>query len=184
MLQSSWLLLVLAGCFGAGLAMLDQFTAERIANNKRDRLYQAGLQVVPNGTHCEPVDIGDQRFLKVLDADGDHVGWAVNAKSVGFQDKIELLIGLSKDVERITGLAVLESRETPGLGERIRENDFLSQFAGKSTDAGVALNESHTLADESIQGITGATISSRAVTRAVNDRLARISELIQQETAP
>ena len=85
------------------------------------------------------------------------LGYAVLAYANGYSSQIELLIGVSTD-SKVAGVAVLSQSETPGLGTRITEQVFLQQFVGKS------INEL-TLSKYGgkIDGITGASVSSKAV---------------------
>ena len=105
---------------------------------------------------------------------GELVGIALEASGMGYQDTIRVLYGYSFDQKAVVGMRVLESRETPGLGDRIEtDRAFLANFARLD----VSLDESggrvlHPIelvkpgAKENpweIDGISGATISSRAI---------------------
>ena len=57
------------------------------------------------------------------------------AHGQGFADRIDVLIGVNADVSTITGMYVLDQKETPGLGALITEEPFREQFRGVSTDA-------------------------------------------------
>lgn len=108
------------------------------------------------------------------DGNGALVGLAVEAQGMGYQDTIGLLYGYSPAAEAIVGIQVLESRETPGLGDRIESDPgFLANFEKLA----VPLTEDLTTVTHPIQtvkhgrkaepwqidGITGATISSMAI---------------------
>ncbi len=74
------------------------------------------------------------------DAEGKLVGVAIAAAGMGYQDTIRLLYGYSPDKDAIVGFQVLESRETPGLGDRIGSDpDFLANFAALSVKLDAAL---------------------------------------------
>ena len=81
----------------------------------------------------------------------------------GFGGRIELIVGLLRD-GTITGYKVLSQKETPGLGTKIAEEDFAGQFVGLNS----YLDDiSLTRSGGSIDAVTGATISSKAVIDAV-----------------
>ena len=119
-----------------------------------------------------------------FDDEGAFIGVAIESRGMGYQDAIDLLYGYSPAAQSVIGIAVLQSRETPGLGDRIeKDTAFLSNF--QSLD--VRLNaQGSELANPiafvkpgqkteswQVDGITGATISSRAVAETVGDSAAR-----------
>lgn len=173
-LKQSWLVLLLAGSLGTALAVVEQSLEGRIEQHARDRLTKAVLDVVPGGVRSEQVSTDGQPVFEVFDETGNLRGRAVVAESAGFSDRIRLMVGLSTDNSMLLGIAVLESRETPGLGERIREAAFLEQFADRPTSVELQAVKPGQTAEQPIDAISGATISSQAVTRAVNERLAAV----------
>lgn len=174
-LKQSWLVLLLAGSLGTALAVVEQSLQGRIAQNARDRLERAVLDVVPGGVRSEELTTGAQPEWRVFDEQDSAIGRAYVAETAGFADRIRLMVGVSTDGSKLLGVAVLESRETPGLGERIREPGFLAQFADRSTEIELAAVKPGQSAEQPIDAISGATISAKAVVRAVNDCVARIA---------
>ena len=87
-----------------------------------------------------------------------HTGYCVEVKSGGFGGDMMLMVGYTVDCT-VLGVEIISMSETPGLGSKAGEPAFLSQFAGK-TDTLVL--------GEDIDAISGATISSKAVTDGVN----------------
>jgi electron transport complex protein RnfG len=127
-------------------------------------------------------DSGDCLFAG-YDDDGQLIGLAIETAGMGYQDLIRLLYGYSFDAEAVIGISVLESRETPGIGNRIEQDlAFLSNF--EKLD--VRLNRDRSAVANRIEfvqpgqktrpwqidGITGATISSRAVADMLGDSTA------------
>jgi len=101
------------------------------------------------------------------------VGLALEASAMGYQDTLRLLYGYSFDRQTILGIRVLESRETPGLGDRIESDPaFLKNFGALDvsvTDDGTSVahpiefvKPGEKTADWQIDGISGATITSEA----------------------
>ncbi|EGV52918.1 FMN-binding protein [endosymbiont of Riftia pachyptila] len=88
----------------------------------------------------------------------------------GFQDTIKLLYGYLPEQRKIVGMEILDSRETPGLGDKIfKDKDFVANFDGLAVDPQIkAVKKGSKSAPYEIDAITGATISSKAVVRIIN----------------
>jgi electron transport complex protein RnfG len=86
----------------------------------------------------------------------------------GYADKIEILIGFDHALKTITGLFVLDQKETPGLGNKIIEPAWRGQFKDKSTQTPLSVVKTGAKAAHEINAITGATISSKSVTGIIN----------------
>ncbi|WP_428264652.1 FMN-binding protein [Haliangium sp.] len=106
--------------------------------------------------------------------DGRLVGLAIEAEGMGYQDVIKILYGYSFEHDAIIGMAVLESRETPGLGDKIETDPaFVNNFerldvsldaSGEAVANPIVPVKSGTKTDPwQVDTITGATISSTAV---------------------
>ena len=134
------------------------------------------LYVTPEGLSATPPEGVDtvkaEKVFLGFDASGDPVGYAVTGAEPGFQDVIDLIFGYDPTNNHLLGMKVLESKETPGLGDKIiKDMDFVSGFRGVETPiAGVKQGAGTGAADE-VDMITGATISSRAVIGIINHRL-------------
>lgn len=87
----------------------------------------------------------------------------------GFQSNIKVLVGIDTIKKQITNIKILEHLETPGLGSRIEEPDFLSQFTNQK------------LEEQEFDAITGATISSQSVIDAVKETSKEVLNLINKE---
>jgi electron transport complex protein RnfG len=100
------------------------------------------------------------------------VGVAVVGAKPGFQDVIRLIFGYDPGSGDVLGMKVLESKETPGLGDKIeKDSSFVAEFVGVDAPLdGVKPNEA-TGADDEVVMITGATISSRVIIEIINERL-------------
>lgn len=93
------------------------------------------------------------------------VAYIASTAGKGYSSFVKMLVSLDTNY-RIRGIKVLGHGETPGLGDQILEPGFLEQFKGKSLNQ-IVLIKGET--KENIQAISGATISSRAVTNGVRD---------------
>ncbi len=112
---------------------------------------------------------GNVRIDEIVDAvdeNGTLIGYVIGASSGdGYGGNLSVSVGM--DVQGlITGLAFLSIAETPGLGMRATEEEFYGQFTGKKTV--LTVTKSGAPSDTEINAISGATITSNAVTSAVN----------------
>ncbi|MBW1687048.1 MAG: FMN-binding protein, partial [Deltaproteobacteria bacterium] len=110
----------------------------------------------------------------------------IPAEGAGFQDTIKLIYGYDPTRRRVVGMQVLESRETPGLGDKIIKDDsFLDCFRDLAISPDVVAVKKGRTQDNEIDAISGATISSLAVVRIINEANARwIERLPEPEGAP
>ncbi len=113
-----------------------------------------------------------ERIYVGYDEAGRPVGVAVVGGEPGFQDIIGLIFGYDPATGTVLGMKVLESKETPGLGDKIlKDSTFIREFIGVATPLlGVKKGRERDLAEEVVL-ITGATISSRAVIDIINHRV-------------
>jgi len=173
-LTQAWLVLALAICFAAALAGVQIVLAEKIETNKFDETMGQIPGLVPGSTGGESFDLEGRIVYRAVGADGEQVGWVVPTDGQGFADKIELLIGLDAKAETITGLYVLDQKETPGLGNKIAEEAFQDRFRGKAAAEPLCVTKTEPPADGEILAVTGATVSSESVTKILNDTLAEM----------
>ncbi len=91
----------------------------------------------------------------------------------GHQDSISGIVALGPDLESIKGLVILEQAETPGLGGRITETEFLKQFRSVTLDPDLRIVRGGTAAtaDNEVEGITGATRTSQALEEMLNQSI-------------
>ena len=104
------------------------------------------------------------------DASGNNVGRVITATSKdGYNGTVQLSVGIKSD-GTVVGITFLTLAETPGLGMRAGEKDFYSQYANKNTKE-FKLVKGSANGDNEIAAISGSTITSSAVTNAVNAAL-------------
>lgn len=103
---------------------------------------------------------------EALDGSSSLVGYVIKTSTGGYAGPVEVVTGVSAD-GGITGMKVVKNTETPGLGTLAAEEPFQAQFAGKSVETELEVVKSGA-GDSQIQALTGATITSKAVTKGVN----------------
>jgi electron transport complex protein RnfG len=133
---------------------------------------------------------GRSKFYTVYDArfkDGSMAGHVAKASGQGYADNIEVLLGLDAGANTITGLFILDQKETPGLGNRILEKPWRDQFLNKPSNKHLLVVKGKAEKAYEIDAISGATISSRSVTGIVNKTIADVkAQLVtpQKSEAP
>ncbi len=170
MVRYGFILALICVVASASLALVYSVTKPRIIAQAQAE-EEAGLkEVMPEGVSFEPVKSGnDLPYYKVCAKDGSFMGVVFKASQKGYSSTIETMAGMLKD-GTITAIKILSQNETPGLGARVAETEFTGQFKNKNTE-GLA----------SIQAITGATISSKAVIDSVKRKAEEIKALIKNE---
>lgn len=184
----AWLGIVLAILFGAALAVVQAAWGPKIEANKINETKskvpelvlgrQAAEKMAAQGAllTIEPktvtVDVqGRQKPYRVYGAqypDGRLAGWVTKAKGMGYADRIELLMAFDPSAGQLTGLFILDQKETPGLGNKIIDQVWRDQFIGKSTGHPLEVVKAKNVAGHQINAISGATISSRSVVAIIN----------------
>ena len=104
------------------------------------------------------------------DAEGRLLGYAIPSAGPGFQDTIRLRYGYRPTERKVVGMEILESRETPGLGDKIyKDAAFVANFDDLSFHPEiVAVKKGTRSGTNEVDAITGATISSKAVVQIIN----------------
>lgn len=104
---------------------------------------------------------------EALDADGNVIGYLISATSTdGYNGTVQIAVGITAE-GRITDIGFLSISETPGLGMNAENPEFKDQFAGKSLQT-FEVTKLSPSADNQIEAISGATLTSSAVVGAVN----------------
>ncbi|MGB4661866.1 MAG: FMN-binding protein [Mobilitalea sp.] len=112
---------------------------------------------------------------KALDETGEVIGYNITVSTTsGYKDKITIVIGYSNEGE-ILGIKILTITETAGLGMKAKEPEFTDQYISKTVDKFV-VTKIGAAADNEIDAISGATITSSAVTNAINAGIGFIAE--------
>jgi len=191
-IQQSWLLIISAFCFGLLIAVTNAAWAPRIEQNKIEKLnsLMRGLLTKAENfkleTELEVESVRGKKvksnvYKAVSDA-GKCVGWVFNTSGSGFADKIELVVAVDEDFKQITGFDILASNETPGFGDRIKQPNWRNQFAGSPAEELqlVKIGDVEKI-DSEIVAISGATVSSEAVVKIINDFLPQIKDQMQKK---
>jgi len=179
------LTLAIAGLVsGVAIIGIYESTLPTITANKARELREAVFKVLPGVSQMQALVYRDGELV-VVDVpgkgepvvyggykdQGDFVGYAMPAAGPGFQDTIAILYGYKPEEKIVVGMEVLESRETPGLGDKIyKDAEFVGGFSSLSVEPEIfAVKKGTKSRPNEIDAITGATISSKAVVRIINE---------------
>lgn len=160
-------LLLIAGVSSFLLAYVNSVTAPVIAEQEKAATAQAMSAVLPQAAEFSEQTAADgYTYSEATDESGNIVGYVLTTAASGYGGEISVMTGIDM-TGAITGIQILTINETPGLGMKAQEESFLSQFLGKSGSLTLSKNAS----GDEIQALTGATITSTAMTEAVNAAL-------------
>ena len=173
-----------------------QGTYDAVQENKRIAVDRAVFKVIPTARSIveyvaspageivkvgagDTAPVGSIKFYAAYDASGRLAGIAAEGVAKGYSDNVRILFAYDPASASISGFGLVAMRETPGIGDKILvDKDFLANFpleAKLTGDLKKLANEISTVKHGSkthpweIDAITGATITSRAVGRAIND---------------
>lgn len=192
-------LLVITLVAGLALSAVNEITKEPIAKAEETARLEAYETVFPDAEFETPQDLdalleGGQAsidsvgltgctvsdILYANDANGERIGYVVAAVSPnGYGGDISVAVGIDAKTSTITGFSVLSNSETAGLGARCTEDEFVSQFAGKDATS-IEYVKGGGAAGNQIDAISGATVTTNAVTEAVNSALAVYGNVLKE----
>lgn len=179
---------------GGILAGWDLVTKPRIAFHRLEALKAAIGDVLPaHDTYTSEETEFGTLYIATRDSLDDPIGFAFMAVGSGFQGELRIMVGMTPDMTQLTGIKVLGQIETPGLGTKIvvdpsNKQDpywFPAQFEGIHVSPEiVALKNAKPTRNNEVQGITGATITSIAVTHILNNQIADIQKAWTSKGGP
>lgn len=181
-----------------------QGTAARIRDNQEQFLAAAIAEVLPaaattvavgrsaDGRLVRSEATGDLPVFLGYDETGRLTGAVVAAQGMGYQDNIRVIYAYSFEQQAIVGFKILDSKETPGLGDRVEiEPHFIANFQAldaRLDDTGTALahpirtvKQGEKTEPWQVDGITGATITSEAIGNLLNNSAADWIPMLERD---
>ncbi len=169
------LIVIISGISAGLLTAINLGTRDRIALNKEIKLKRSVLNVFDIEYKAEEIfdvfsgRIKHQKIKKrivYLYHDKEKLSdLAFEADGPGFWGPISFLVALDPRLDTVQGIEILHQEETPGLGGRIAEDEFKEQFKGRRTRPEIA-----------VDAITGATMTSKAFKRIINESVGSFRE--------
>ena len=159
------------------LAWINSITAPIIAENDAKNFELAMQEMLPEAKDFEELEITDDakagEGVTVNSAykgicDDNICGYVVNTVChEGYGGDISVMVSITED-GKVNQVKIISMAETAGLGTKAGEDEFLAQYKGLSTNIGVEKNNAGNPDNNTISAISGATRTSKAVTKAVN----------------
>ncbi|MBU3189824.1 RnfABCDGE type electron transport complex subunit G [Clostridium bowmanii] len=143
--------------------------AEKIASDKQ----AAMKEILPTADKFDTADVklNDKVTEVNVGMKGTEIaGYAIKVTPKGYGGPIEIMVGISND-GKVTGIEILTHTETPGLGANAPKPEFSDQYKNKPTKDKLEVVKVAPSKENQIQAITGATITSKAVTLGANDAI-------------
>ena len=181
-------LLLICAIAALALSFTNEVTKDKIADQRLLANELAKKEVLPDASSFEALkkeqmdaliktnEIVAEGFV-ALNGSNEIIGYVFKTMPSGFSGAIEVITGISLD-GTISGLRVGSHNETPGLGAKAKEEAFYGQYKGKLTDSNIGVSKTSASGND-IQAITGATISSQAVTDGANASIEAFKWLIE-----
>ena len=160
--NKKYILVLFLTCFFAGLMLsfVYTFTHARIEERKNRELNKAIQEFFPEAKNIKEIKRDDFIYYQPEDREGNILGYLFICETKGYSSTIKAIVATEPN-GRIKEIKILEQNETPGIGTRITEEEFLNRFKGKKKEDG-------------IDALTGATISSGSLIKAVKENLNKI----------
>ncbi|MGH4118521.1 RnfABCDGE type electron transport complex subunit G [Clostridium sp.] len=169
------ILLLITGIAGFLLGGAYEITKGPIADKVLSDKQTAMKEILPAADKFETSDVDTKDNEEISEVNTglkgtDIAGYAIKVVAKGYGGPIEIMVGLSND-GKVTGIKILAHTETPGLGANAPEPEFSDQFMEKPTEENLEVIKISPSKENQIQAITGATITSKAVTLGVNNAI-------------
>ena len=166
-------LTIISGVCAAVLAYVDSITKDPIAQMRVHQEQAAVKAVLPSGA-TEVVE--GNGFFVGMNEKNDIIGYAAKGKDGGgYGGDIELMVGFRPDKKTVVCYKTLAAAETPGLGMKRKTPELADQFNGKDGRA-LEVAKSGAPKENEIEAITSATITSRAVCKAIADAQSKLAK--------
>ena len=150
-----------------------------IKNNQKKRIEDAIDALAPQAQTIQKIDIENQEVYELTDKKDNLIAYAFLAQGQGYQGKIKILAIINSGLDKLEGIEIVGSIETPGLGAKIQEADFKDQFKNLMVTVPIECIKDTPSKKNQITAITGATVSSRAVTNILNKQIKNFKQALK-----
>ncbi len=156
------ILLIIAATASGILAYINNFTRPIIDKNREEQKAQARKEVLPQAATFDSImTLNSENVYRGKNDEGKTIGYTMVAALYGYSSNVKTMVGLNSDLQ-INKIKVIDQKETPGLGANCEQDAFQKQFMGFFLDSLKVDKDGG-----KIESITGATITSRAVTNSI-----------------
>ncbi len=187
-LKLGFVLFMIAAIASGILAYINGVTLPKIQESEKQAQNSARKNVLPNASFFEkdslevklekdnnPLKIQQEadtawfEFYRGYDDSKNLVGYTFQAAKYGYSSEVRTMVGLDKDM-KINKIEIVSQAETPGLGAKCVEPSFAKKYVGLSKEQLLVDKDGGT-----IKSITGATISTRAITESIKSAVETLS---------
>ncbi len=165
-LKLAVILLIITAVVAGLLGLVNMLTADKIAENTAKKAKDAMQTVLPSASY-EKLEVTKEGISEAYKAEN---GYVVRLNAMGFGGAIDMMVGVDLS-GTVTGVSVISHSETASLGAECTREDWRGQFAGATGNLQVTKDGG------TIDALTGATVTSRAVTDAVNRAVEFVKEV-------
>lgn len=179
-IKTTLILFIITSVSALLLAFVNEKTAPLIAANELKSQQEALKKVMPDAAEFEEYEVDDALNEAVSEynceingvyaaktSDNKNAGMCAILTGSGYDSGLQIAVGVDSE-HKVTGIEIISSNETPGLGQNASKEDFKSQYKGKTDGIEVVKSAA---GDNQINAISGATLTSNGVTRIVNAAL-------------
>lgn len=201
--KNALILMAITLVAGIGLGFVYEVTKAPIAGQERQAKEEAYKSVFPGMASMKPVyglepdedaakvqaesaealaaagleDIQIKEAYGAAGESGEILGLVMNVTTTGYGGEINFSMGIQND-GTVNGIRILTIGETAGLGMRAAEDELQNQFAGKKV-SGFTVTKTGAGAEDEINAISGATITSTGMTRGVNAGICYFQSMVE-----
>lgn len=162
----TFVLLLITAVVAGLLGFVNYLTEDKIAENTAKKAQEAMQSVLPADAY-ELLELTADGIIEAYQCEN---GYVVRVSVNGFGGAIDMMVGIDNSCA-VTGVSIVSHAETASLGANCTRSDWQAQFVGASEALSVDKDGG------SIDSLTGATVTSRAVTDGINRALAFVKEV-------
>ena len=147
------------------LGIVNTITSEKINENEMSKFNEAVKAIFPDSDNITELEITAEppvNFIYEVKHADEQLGYCIQVLSKGFEGIIDIIVGTDMS-GKITGLQVVSHSETPGLGSRAADENYLAAYVGMS---------GHISFGDGVEAVAGATVTSNALLEGINAALA------------
>lgn len=168
------ILFLICVAVAAALAGANFLTAERIEEQQRLKAEESRKIVLAAAESFEE----QEGYYKGVTG-GQTVGYVFETEAKGYGGSVRVMTGIGQEGD-ITGVVILSHGETPGLGANAVKEEFRDQFRQAAPENGLKVVKFQTPGEGEVEALTGATITTRAVSEAVNAAISQYYEVREE----
>lgn len=187
MIKPTVSLLVICFVVAFCLALVNSITKDTIIQRAAEDAEQKRKMVLQEAESFEKVDGWQDKDESGLIREAyaaylgeELLGYVFSASPKGYGGEIKVTVGVSKN-NKLSGVQIGDNNETPGLGTKTADAGFTGQYSDKDIQKEFRIVKSSPQGENDIQAISGATISSKAVTSAVQASAMLGNKLLQEQ---